>query len=95
MKLINSRKEIDDFMNERPRTPFFDEEEEHHGPCWEVKIDREDKKAMIFLIDGEEKLSYPLSKVDNSLLTIEKISGLIKLLRNGDFSGIKKVLKGR
>ena len=50
---------------------------------------------MIFLIDGEEKLSYPLSKVDNSLLTIEKISGLIKLLRNGDFSGIKKVLKGR
>jgi len=91
MKLINGK--IDEFLDNDSMGIFgFEEEEEQHSPCWEVKIDREDKKAMIFLIDGKEKLSCSLSKLDKSFLTIEKISELIAYLRQEDFDGLRKVL---
>lgn len=93
MKLINSRKDIDDLIKEKSETYLYDDnEEEQHSPCWEVKIDRDCEKAMIFLIDGEEQLSCPLSKLDESYFTIEKISEFIGLLRNGEFDKMKEVL---
>jgi len=96
MKLINSRKEIEELIDDDAHESghFFnlDEEEQHSSPCWEVKIDRKEKNAMIFLIDGEEKLLCPLSQLDSSFLTIEKISELIKLLRTGDYKTLRKTL---
>ena len=93
MKLINSRKEFEDLIDSGEIDGFiFDDVEDYHSPCWEVKIDKRDKKAMIFLVDGEEKLLCPLSKLDDSFLTLDKISELISILKVGDFKELKKVL---
>jgi hypothetical protein len=70
------------------------QEDEERCPCFQVTIDKEERKDMIFLIDGQETLSYPLSKLNESYFTVEKISGLIKILRTGNLKKLYKELKG-
>ena len=92
MKLVNS-KNINK-MTGNPLGDFYDlqDEEEYISPCWEVKVDKE-RGDMIFLVDGNEKLAYSLDKLDNSFLTIEKISELIKIFKTGELKELRKELK--
>lgn len=89
MELINSKdlKKIFDECVE------FDTQDEERYPCFQVKIDKEKRKAMIFLIDGREILSYSLSKLNKSYLTVERISGFIKILRTGNIEKLCKRLQ--
>lgn len=98
MKLINSKKILKEGDSSGGYFGFRFErgadEEEFIAPCYEVKIDRLEKKAIMFLIDGEEKYSFSLRSIKLPLeqLSLSQVSEFISLFRLGDIDSIKKTL---
>lgn len=64
------------------------------GPCYEVRADRQ-KGILACLIDGEERLTCNLAKVNTELLTKEGFCRLIEMLKRGDMENLRKELKVR
>ena len=64
------------------------------SPCWQVKIDDE-QQALLFLIDNVEKVSCPLEVLVKPEITMDEANKWIGMLRNGNFTAIKKDLRGK
>lgn len=93
MKLVNSRDVRKMFDEDSEYIKFYNtnEDDEEIYPCFQVSVDKE-KGNMIFLVDGQEILSCPLSKLDESYFTIEKISELITVLKTGNLKKLRDKL---
>lgn len=84
MKLLNSR----DLMIEDENP--FEEEEWQHGPCWEVKVDRERNKVC-FLLNGKERCACSMRGLN---LQLEDVLKLLAIFKNtNDIHIVKEAVK--
>jgi hypothetical protein len=67
--------------------------ENKHGPCWNIKVNKE-KQSLLFLIDGEIKLTYPLSKMQKDV-TLEFLASLLEIFKAGNMNALRKKLKSK
>jgi len=66
---------------------YIENEENLAGPCWEVKIDREND-MLLFLIDSKELYRSVIKQEP----TLEKLYYYITFLKTNDISGLKDAL---
>lgn len=94
MKTINT-KELGKILEENVETIDTIEnldEFEQISPCWEAKVDR-DRKKILFMKDGEEKVVASLSKFAQEEISIGFLTTGIKLLRESKISELKKLAR--
>ena len=93
MKLING-KDIGKILDENTDPIDIEnfDEPEQFNPCWEVKIDK-NRNKILFLIDGEEKLSTPLAKFKPEEITLDLVIGFLKLFKEKKIDELKKATR--
>lgn len=93
MKLVNSKNIKNIIEDSSDPGDFYNEvEDETKCPCWQVSVDRENGKLR-FLLNAKEIMTYPLSKINDSNITVENISKWITTFRTQNLKDLKELLK--
>ena len=88
-----SIKDLERILADRNDPEDLFKEEEEFGPCWEIFVDKDDRRLK-FLIDGQQIHSCALSRVKTPL-SYEGICTLMKIFKTGDVKELKKAIKGK
>ena len=76
-----------DKLIDQEEQELLENEETLAGPCWEVKVDREND-MLLFLIDSKELYRSVIKQEP----TLEKLYYYITFLKTNDISGLKDAL---
>jgi hypothetical protein len=93
MKLVNS-KTLKRILESNEDSGLSLDEIPELSPCWEINMDRENGRIR-FLVDKEERLSFPLSGFEMCPLEIDDMVSFLGIFKTGELESLRKALRAR